>query len=225
MSGPDLSEPQLSDVGSWNRDRLPPVPKWVGALVLVVVILGIGAWLIAQALSSSSPKPKKRSSSPTATYVTFKDPAGAFEIGYPRTWARVPTASSQYALLAEGPDGASYEVATTKLTAPVTAANLSAAEPLATRVLKQGKDVKLLKTRYRQPIVASNLLGGLPGLLYIYTFKATNGEMGAHAHYFVFNGKELITLVFQVLPSTNFVSLSHLFDQIATTFHVIPSSP
>jgi hypothetical protein len=195
----------------------------VGAAALVVVVLGVGAWAIASALSSSSPKPK-HAQSPTATYVTFKDPAGGFEIGYPPTWTRVPTNSSQYALLAEGPDGASFEVVETKLTAPVTAANLASAEPLASRILKHGTDVKLLKLKYRQPIVGASLAGGLPGLLYLYTFKASNGETGAHAHYFLFDGKEMITLVFQSLPSSNLVSLSHLFDRIATTFHLLPSS-
>ena len=212
MAGPDLSEPQLRDLRSWDRRRLPVVPRWFGLVALVVVLLGASAWVIGQQFSSSSHTPK-RSLSPTSGYVKFKDPAGAFEGAYPPSWKRYPTASP-YVLLVEGPNGASYEVAKTAISAPVDAANLSAALKLTNRIVKTGFDVKLL----RQPEEVS--IGGLPGLLYLYTFKdASTGEEGAHAHYFLFDGKTMITLVFQSLPSQNLTSLAPTFDRIAQTFH------
>lgn len=189
-------------------------------VALVVVLLGVSGWVIGNALSSSpSHHPRKRPSSPTSKYVEFKDPAGAFEGAYPPNWKRVATAGSQFVLLAEGPDGASYEVAKAALNAPINATNLSAAEKLTNRVVKSGYHVKLL----RAPEAVS--LGGLPGILYLYTFTdPASGEKGAHAHYFLFDGKEMITLVFQSLPSNNFVSLAPLFTRIASTFHVVASS-
>jgi hypothetical protein len=218
MAGPDLSEPQASDLRSWDR-RLPVVPRWVGVVALVVVLLGVIAWVIAdQGTSSAKPK-AKHSSSATSGYITFKDPAGVFAGAYPPNWKRYATASPQYVLLVEGPHGASYEVGKTTISAPVDAANLSAALKLTNRIVKSGLDVKLL----RKPEEVS--LGDLPGILYLYLFRdAATGQMGAHAHYFLFDGKEMITLVFQALPSNYFTTLAPLFTRIASTFHVLPAS-
>jgi hypothetical protein len=218
MSGPDLSEPQTDELTGWDRGRLPVVPRWVGLTVLVVVLLAVIGWVIGQQLSSSTASRPKSTNS--IRYTTFKDPAGVFEGGYPSTWQRIPT-SGQFILLAKGPSGASYEVAKTTISAPVNASNLGAAKSLTERIVKSGPQVKLLATRYAQPGVVS--IGGLPGLLYLYTFvDPTTGETGAHAHYFLFDGKTMITLVFQSLPSNNFVSLASQFDRIARTFHVVP---
>jgi hypothetical protein len=218
MAEPHLSEPPAGDLGSWNRPRGPVVPRWVGVLVLVVVLLGVSAYVIVNALSSSSPPKRPSSSSSTANYRKFKDPAGVFEGAYPPTWRSVPTVNRTFVLLAEGPNGASYEVAKTMLTAPVNATNLGAAEKLTNRVVKSGYHVKLLRAPEQV------LLGGLPGLLYLYTFTdPATGEEGAHAHYFLFDGKEMITLVFQSLPSSNFLSQASLFTKIASTFHVLSS--
>lgn len=218
MSGPELSEPRVRSLRTWDRNRLPVVPRWVGLTALIVVLLAAGGWLIGQQLTSSpaTHHRSRRALSATSTYTRFKDPAGAFQIGYPSTWKRVPTSSPQFVLLAEGPNGASYQVAKTTITAPVTLANLGAAKKLTDRVVRSGTDVKLL----RKPEVVT--LGGLPGYLYLYTFAdPSTGELGAHAHYFLFAGKTMIMLVFQSLPSTNFVSLAPLFDRIASTFHAL----
>jgi hypothetical protein len=220
MTGPDLSEPQTSELRSWDRGRLPVIPRWVGLTALVVVLVGAGAWVIGQQFSSSTASRQTSQLAPVSSYVKFKDPAGAFEGGYPPTWKRLAS-SGQFVLLATGPHGASYEVAKTTITAAVNATNLGAAKKLTERIVNSGPQVKLIHTRYRQPGVVS--VGGLPGLLYLYTFvDPTTGETGAHAHYFLFDGKTMITLVFQSLPSTNFVSLAPLFDRIARTFRAIP---
>src|SRR5580658_9247589 len=116
MTEPDLSEQQVGDLRSWDRGRLPAIPRWVGVLALVVVLLGVCGWVIGRQLSSSS-KPK-RPPSPTAQYVKFTDPAGTFAGAYPPNWKRLAPNGAQYVLLAEGPDGASYEVAKTTLTFP-----------------------------------------------------------------------------------------------------------
>lgn len=216
MSGPEVSEPPLGDLGPSPRRRSVD-PRWLALSVLVVVLLGVSAWAIGQQFTSSSPK---RPLHVAAAYATFRDPTGLFQGGYPSTWKVVQTNNPADILLAEGPNGASYQVAKTPLTAAVNATNLVAAKKLTDRIVSRGPGVKLVKTTYHQPGQVS--IGGLPGYLYLYTFvDPTTGETGAHAHYFLFDGKTMITLVFQSLPSNNFVALAPIFDHMASTFRAL----
>ncbi len=192
------------------------MPRWLATVAIVAVLLAVSAWVIGQQFGSSTVRHGHAAKGASLPMTTFKDPAGAFEVSYPTAWRRLQAISprgSQVVLLAAGPEGASYEVQTTPIGAVVTAADLAAAEPLTNRIVKSGDDVKLIV----QPKETS--LGGLPGFLYLYTFRTSNGQIGAHAHYFLFDGKTMITLVFQSLPSQNLTSLAPTFDRIAQTFH------
>jgi hypothetical protein len=188
-------------------------------VVLVVVLLAASAWVIGRQFGSSKHAPK-HSSIASIRMTEFKDPGGTFDGGYPSSWKRLKTSDPQVVLLAAGPNGTSYEVAKTPIGVVINATNLTAAEKLTNHIVDGGKDVKLIPTRYKQPEEVA--LGGLPGLLYLYTFlDPTTGEHGAHAHYFLFDGKTMITLVFQSLPSNTFTSQAPLFDRIAGTFHAL----
>lgn len=106
-------------------------------------------------------------------------------------------------------------VRATPISARVNAQNLSAAKRLADHVVRSGKAVTML----RPPQQVT--LGGLPGYLYLYTFQdPSSGERGAHAHYFLFRGDTMITIVFQAMPAARILALGPLFDRIASTFHV-----
>lgn len=192
---------------------------------VVVVLLVAGAWVIGSQLGSSpAPRhhPAKHSSPAAISFTQFKDPAGMFVGGYPSNWQRLQTSTPQAVLLAASTsgasNGASFLVEKTPIGGVVTSANLAAAKGFTNRIVHAGKDVKLL--RAPEPLV----LGGLPGYLYLYTFlDSGSGQLGAHAHYFLFDGKTMITLVFQSLPSTSFVSQARLFfDPIASKFRALP---
>jgi hypothetical protein len=213
MAESDLSEPEGHRLTAPDAGRIPAVPRWVGLMALVVVLLGASAWVIAQQFTSSH---HNSGLSPASSYTTFKDPAGLFQIGYPHNWKQLSTTNPQFVLLVQGPHGASYQVAKTTLTAPVNGSNLAAATKLTSTVVKSGNHVSLLR-----PAQAVSL-GGLPGILYLYLFiDPTTGEHGAHAQYFLFDGKTMLSLVFQSLPSNNFRTLAPLFDRISSTFHVL----
>jgi hypothetical protein len=213
-SGADLNRPSGRVRGAWNRDRLPVVPRWLATIGIVAVLLAASAWVIGQQFGSSSPShhgAKHAATVPTG-FTKFKDP-GTFEISYPSSWKRLQTSGSQAALLVSGPAGASFLVSKLGLRTAVTTGNLAAAKPLTDHVVNSGKDVKYLKA----PQAVS--LGGLPGILYIYTFTdRANGQQGAHAHYFLFDGKTMFTIVFQSLPSTGLLAEAPSFDRIAQTF-------
>jgi hypothetical protein len=185
----------------------------VGVTALVAALLAVAGWVISQQFTSSSASHPRRSATSTLRFTSFRDPSGLFHGGYPSTWKTVQSGNSQIVLLAEGPNGASYLVRKTTLTAPVGLGNLAAAKKLTDRVVHSGTDVKLLRAAEEVSV------SGLPGYLYLYTFTdPSTGNMGAHAHYFLFDGKTLITLVFQSLPSDNFTSQAGTFDHIVATF-------
>jgi hypothetical protein len=186
---------------------------------IVALLLGLSGWLIgSQIVSSPATKhaPKPAPSTPS-DLVQFRDPAGAFAGAYPSTWRRLAASDAEVVLLAASNDGASFLARKTPIRGPVGLANLATARNLADRVVKSGKNVVML----HQPQQVT--LGGLPGFLYLYTFDdPSTGQRGGHAHYFLFQGATMITLVFQALPATTMVSKAPLFDRIAAAFRALP---
>ena len=185
----------------------------------MAVLIGAAAVVISRELVSSSDPPKaapsamppKPPDSGRDDFVRFRDAPGAFSISYPSSWQRISSFDRQVRLLAEG-DGASMQVRTAPLDIEVGPENLGAARKLTDNLVNVAGQVK----QVRPPKQVT--LGGLPGWLYIYTFKdAATQQTGAHAHYFLFRGETMMTIVFQVLPSDRFAELVPLFDRIGNT--------
>jgi hypothetical protein len=63
-------------------------------------------------------------------------------------------------------------------------------------------------------------INGLIGYYYLYTFKDATGLDGVHAHYFLFSGHNMYSIVFQALPASQFTRFAGIFDQIAQSFKV-----
>lgn len=183
----------------------------------MVLVLGLGAWLIGHQLAGSS-HPAKLPASAPSDLVAFQDPAGAFAGSYPSSWQRLNSTDPQVVVLAAGSDGSSFQVRKTPLGAPIGAGNLGSAKRITDGVVKSGRNVTLLRPPQQV------MLAGLPGYLYLYTFDdMASGQRGAHAHYFLFQGSTMITLVFQALPAASIDSLAPLFDRIAGTFRARPA--
>lgn len=211
-----MSDRRFAPAARFAAGALPPLRlRWVALFAIVAVAAGVTAWLLGR--QSVAPAPHRHVASRSATasgLTTVKAPDGRFTIGYPSSWRRDQSADPQVVLLATGPSGASLLVRESQLSAPVTSANLAAAKKLADGVVRSGTGVSML----RAPQAVT--LGGLPGYLYLYTFEDPNtGERGAHAHYFLFMGRTMITLVFQAVPAASILSLDTAFDRIAATFH------
>lgn len=150
--------------------------------------------------------------------VAFTDPSGLIAGAYPAGWRRLPSGDPQIVLLVAGAGGASLLVRETPLSAAVGPQNLAAGKRLATQIVRSGDDE--IPIRPPQEVT----LGGLPGYLYLYSFwNQGSGQRGAHAHYFLFDGRVMVTLVFQALPATRIVALAPLFDRIAATFRALPA--
>ena len=182
------------------------------ALLIAVAAAAIGRELI------DSPDPSKPAARESRGFVEFSDPRAGFSISRPRNWRRLPSGDGQVRLIVAG-GGASLLVRTSPLGLRVRPETLGSAKKLTDRLVRSVKNVKLLR-RAKQVAV-----GGLPGYLYLYTFRDVgSGQRGAHAHYFLFRDETMFTLVFQALPSTAFGGFAPLFDRITNTFRAQPAA-
>jgi len=183
---------------------------------VVALLVGAAAVVIARELVSPAAPPDPPPAPATDDAVRFRDPAAGFSIALPAGWRRVASADPEVRLLAED-QGSSMLVRITDLETEVGPERLDAAKRLTDKLVRAAGEVKQL----RPPRQVS--LGGLPGYLYLYTFTdPATGERGAHAHYFLFRGQTLITIVFQTAPAERLVGLAPLFDRIGDTLRVTP---
>lgn len=172
----------------------------------VAVIAAVAAAMIGRELMSSDAPSE-------AGLVSFEGRQASFSISYPEGWARLSSPDAQVELLAAQDPTASLLVRVVPLDFEVSPQALPRAKELTDRLVNEARRVRLLSRPQRIQ------LGGLPGLLYIYTFQdQSTGQTGAHAHYFVFQGARMITLVFQALPADRLERLAPTFERIATSF-------
>lgn len=186
--------------------------RWIPVGVAAALLLAVAAMMIGRDLVSSAPS--HRPTAPSGEFVRFHDAAGGITISRPAGWQRVASPDPEVRLLAEGEDS-SMMVRMSDVGTEVGPESLDAARRLTDKLVRSTRQAKLLRRPKR---VA---LGGLPGYLYLYTFgNASTGERGAHAHYFLFRGRTLITIVFQVVPAQGLTRLAPLFDRIGQTLRV-----
>jgi hypothetical protein len=153
---------------------------------------------------------------PDSEFDTFTSPTQGFTIRYPKEW-RAADYEGGLALDAGGTDAVDVRLLQ-RTEVPTTVDNLANIKAFTDGVVGLNKSAVILK---QQAI----MLNGMPGYYYLYTF--TEGETGAegvHAHYFLFRGRNMYTIVFQAIPSDGFGRLSSVFDQIAQSFETQPDT-
>ncbi len=193
-------------------------------LVLAIaagVVLLIAAAVIGRAVVSS---PAPQASTPSASPKPQADPPGyvrfrsrnakaRFSIAYPESWSPVPSDDPQVELLVVAERRAlSLLVRVAPVGLDVTPETLPIVRDLTDSLVRADGRVRLRN----EP--RALVLDGLPGYRYDYTFDASTGEPGAHVHYFLFKGGQMITMVFQALPAQRLEKFSPMFDQVAATF-------
>ena len=203
-----------------GRGDLVVPRRWIviGAVAAgVTVLVAVAAVVIGRELiGSTAPPPKPPAPAEPPGFVRFHDAGAKFSIAHPSTWVRRTPPEPDVRLLAEL-ESASMLVRVANLPIKVSPENVGAAKQITDSLVNTARNLKLL----RAPAQVN--LGGLPGYLYLYTFRSPAGHTDAHAHYFLFRGEEMITIVFQATPADNFVGLAPLFDQIATTLRSQPA--
>jgi hypothetical protein len=178
---------------------------------VIALILAVIAALLGRAFVDDEPAPSQTRTKDGL--VNFKDERQGLAISYPAIWQRIASPDPRVSLVA-GTAEVSLLMRTRGIGTAVGVKDLERARILTNRLVAKAEKVKQL----RPPRHIENL-GGLPGWLYIYSFFDPATKLrGAHAHYFLFRGKEMVTLVFQTIPSESFATYAPLFDRLAGTF-------
>lgn len=198
--------------------------KRVIIIVAAVLVAGVVAWLAAgfgQRMLAAPPPPAaaaapSTSNSPPADFVEFRSEQHGFALSHPKSWTRLKSNDPQVALIAANEQQDSFLVRVVPLDVAVGPQQLPAAKQLADRIVNSNESVKLL-TEPQQIELA-----GLPGYFYFYSFEdPVTKQTGAHSHFFVFDGKKMITIVFQSIPMERFPQVAQTFDKITSSFRLL----
>ena len=178
----------------------------LSGISVVVVLLLIGAFLIPTGGGDPQSGQTSQTTDPTALGTTvpdaqltsFKDDATGFSVKYPKAWAKVESSDPSIPLiLSFGNRDACTSAWTTPRCrrTPRTSAT-SRRSPTASSASNQ--TAKVLQQRQ---VAVDNM----PGYYYLYTFvDEETGAEGVHAHYFLFRGRKMYSVVLQALPSEGF---------------------
>ncbi|MGH3900970.1 MAG: hypothetical protein ACRDTA_22545 [Pseudonocardiaceae bacterium] len=151
-----------------------------------------------------------------ADFTAFRSEQAGFELAYPTAWSNLTTKDPQILLLASQGTQESLLVRSLELQVPVGPQQLQSAKQLTDQIVTANKTVQMI-TEPKQIE-----LSGFPGFVYFYSFKdIPTGQEGVHSHYFLFNGKTMISLVFQALPKERFSTSAQTFDKITATFRAL----
>jgi hypothetical protein len=207
----------------WNALRKRRVLVIViGALLVLggtsAAIFGLGLFTrdhSTQATKTANQADSSMKSKP-AGFSEFRSEQAGFELAYPSAWTKLSPKDPQVLLLLSQGTQDSFLVRASELQEPVGVQQLPTARQMTDKIVTSNKSVQLVTDPKQIE------LGGFPGFFYFYSFKdPTTGLEGAHSHFFLFNGKTMISMVFQTLPKEHFTESAKTFDQIAGSFHAL----
>ena len=199
----------------------PPLSRTVVAIALVGVGASVGMLISPSTPSASSAVAPQAGSSPSSSPAPADRPSGmteytdqklGFKVAYPSSWRRVDVPPDS--LVLDAGDENAVSIRRFSLAAAIDAANLAQIRAVTDGILG-APDAKLTILQTEQVKV-----GNLLGIYYLYYFPL-QGTQGVHAHYFLFNGKTMYTLVFQSGGATEFQKIASVFDSVSTSFQPI----
>lgn len=203
------------------RSRSKVGRRWVG--VMLCVALGAGLVTVANWADLARPTtpivaagvdPGSADKQPASSteIVEHADHALGFSIAYPRTWQRVDASGESVVLSVSGSDAVG--IRRFSLESPIDASNLADVRTVTDGILDSPK-AKLTMLQTEQ-VRVHNLIG----VYYLYYFPFHGGQ-GVHAHYFLFKGRVMYSLVFQAASASQFEALAPTFDAVSASFKVI----
>ena len=149
----------------------------------------------------------------TAELALYSDPTGLFRIGHPPTWR--PESQTRGGVLLQGGGQNAVAVKEFDLASRVDTRDVADMRAVTDAILST--PTAHLRVWTSQVVH----VGGLTGLYYLYSFP-TGHQQGLHAHYFLFSGKRMFTIVCQVVPASGFPRMAPTFDAVARSLVVAP---
>jgi hypothetical protein len=151
-----------------------------------------------------------------AGFSEFRSEQAGFELAYPSDWTKLSAKDPQVLLLlSQGPQD-SMLVRVSELQEAVGPQQLPAMKQVTDKLVASNKTVQMVAGPNQIE------LGGLPGYYYFYNFTdPATGQQGSHSHFFLFNGKTMISMVFQSLPKEHFAASAKTYDQVANSLHTL----
>ncbi len=210
----------------WNAIRSRRVLVIIG--LLLAVGLGTSAAIFGPRLFTGN-QPSQAANTANTTNKTdasakskpigfseFRNEQAGFELAYPSDWTKLSAKDPQVLLLlSQGPQD-SMLVRVSELQEAVGPAQLPAMKQVTDKLVASNKTVQMVAGPNQIE------LGGLPGYYYFYNFSdPATGQQGSHSHFFLFNGKTMISMVFQSMPKEHFAESAKTFDQVANSLHAL----
>lgn len=218
-NGSESATPDTNPKGIGSRSGLKLV-----ASVLALAVAIIGAWFFlsqdaAEAPTAPAQAPVAAPAAPQAVPAgerSLIDKKAGYQVMYPDTWTEVTDAAG----IVGGSDGHiirisdknAFSIRTFPLQQAVSTTTRLSDMRAVTDAILSNPDAKLTVLDVRQVKV-----NGLPAVYYLYYFPDGN-QRGVHAHYFVFDGKKMHALVFQVVPDGAFDDYAAQFDRVLASF-------
>jgi hypothetical protein len=197
--------------------------------VLALVAVGYGAYWLGQHQVESAGSPKTTTTTAfklPKDFVTVDDAATGVKVAIPKDWVRYSTQGADPPLrmvagIRDTDDSVSLRI--NAYSSEVTKDNVKDQQNVFDGVLAQQKDINVVVNQ----VVT---VRGLPALFYVYSFKdQETGRTGIHAHYFVFQGRKMVSMIFQALPPDHpedrYKALAPVFDQVINSLEVAPGAP
>jgi hypothetical protein len=197
-------------------------------IIAAVLAIGVGAYVLGQkqAQDAAAPPTTATSTPPTTAFtvpkdfIPFDDKETGIQLAVPKDWVAYSTRDldASYRLLVGVPDAKdNLRVRMNAYSQAVTMDNIKDQQAVVDSIFAQEK-IEILAREI--PTV-----NGMPALYYVYKFADKDGEPGFHAHFFVFQGRKMVSLVFEAVPEARFTLLAPVFDQIANSLQVAPGEP
>ncbi len=202
-------------VGPTGRSKKNRTPVYLVVGVIVVAV-GVAGFLIGNGGNSGTNS--KAKPAPT-NFVAFRDASTGVSISYPSSWTALPKSDPTVRLLVTAGGAGnldSFEVRVQQTSAVVGTSSTSIADLRAvTDAIVSGSPVTVLP-QYPRPVT----INSVPGYYYLYTLTdAPSGQQLVHAHYFLFEGHDMVSMVFQTV-SADFARLAATFDQVTASLHI-----
>ncbi|HWH35507.1 MAG TPA: hypothetical protein VNT56_09355 [Acidimicrobiales bacterium] len=149
-------------------------------------------------------------------FVVFTDPETGISLQHPESWVplRRPQGSMRLVLSAGGDSSLMIRVEPIE-TVIDTAEELTDVQAVTDRIA----GAEPIQVVQRQALEVN----GMPGIFYLGRFTdEASGTQVVNAHYFLFKGKTMHVVLFQVAPEDDFDELAPVFDRVLASFQGAP---